>query len=106
MHETSLEPSLFCQRARKKRASDGPFTTGDRYRGKECRPRRDAEPSVKGTRGLLYFLLLARRPQRAEAHTLHGQLVFVFKSNAPNELIPINPLGLAITYFREDEAFN
>jgi hypothetical protein len=23
----------------------------------------------------------------------------------PNELIPINPLGLTITYFREDEAF-
>jgi len=23
----------------------------------------------------------------------------------PNELIPINPLGLSITYFREDQAF-
>jgi type IV secretory pathway component VirB8 len=34
-----------------------------------------------------------------------ANLVFVFKTNAPNELIPINPLGLAITYFREDEAF-
>jgi hypothetical protein len=30
----------------------------------------------------------------------------VFKTNVPNELIPINPLGLVITYFREDEAFN
>jgi type IV secretory pathway TrbF-like protein len=31
--------------------------------------------------------------------------VFVFKSQVPNELIPINPLGMAITYFREDQAF-
>jgi type IV secretion system protein VirB5 len=34
-----------------------------------------------------------------------GNLVFVFKSKVPNELIPINPLGVAITYFREDQAF-
>ena len=34
-----------------------------------------------------------------------ANFVFVFKSKVPNELIPINPLGLAITYFREDEAF-
>ena len=31
--------------------------------------------------------------------------VFVFNSRVPNELIPINPLGVAITYFREDQAF-
>jgi type IV secretory pathway TrbF-like protein len=44
----------------------------------------------------------------------HGELkrdlytanfVFLFKTQVPNELIPINPLGLTITYFREDEAF-
>jgi type IV secretory pathway component VirB8 len=34
-----------------------------------------------------------------------ANFVFVFKSQVPNELIPIDPLGLAITYFREDEAF-
>ena len=34
-----------------------------------------------------------------------ANVVFVFKTKVPNELIPINPLGLAITYFREDEAF-
>lgn len=34
-----------------------------------------------------------------------ANLVFVFKSRVPNELIPINPLGLTITYFREDQAF-
>jgi len=31
--------------------------------------------------------------------------VFVFQSRVPNELIPINPLGLTISYFREDQAF-
>jgi type IV secretory pathway TrbF-like protein len=34
-----------------------------------------------------------------------ANFVFVFKSQVPNELIPINPLGMTITYFREDEAF-
>ncbi|MGA8220066.1 MAG: VirB8/TrbF family protein [Candidatus Acidiferrales bacterium] len=34
-----------------------------------------------------------------------ANFVFVFKTHVPNELIPINPLGLSITYFREDEAF-
>ncbi len=34
-----------------------------------------------------------------------ANFVFVFRTNVPNELIPINPLGMAITYFREDEAF-
>jgi len=31
--------------------------------------------------------------------------VFVFRNDVPSQLIPINPLGLTITYFREDEAF-
>jgi type IV secretory pathway TrbF-like protein len=34
-----------------------------------------------------------------------ANFVFVFKSQVPNELIPINPLGMTIAYFREDEAF-
>ena len=34
-----------------------------------------------------------------------ANFVFVFKSKVLNELIPINPLGIAITYFREDQAF-
>ena len=34
-----------------------------------------------------------------------ANLVFAFKSRVPNELIPINPLGLTVTYFREDQAF-
>ncbi|HEV2313714.1 MAG TPA: VirB8/TrbF family protein [Candidatus Acidoferrales bacterium] len=35
-----------------------------------------------------------------------ANFVFFFRSQVPNELIPINPLGMTITYFREDEAFN
>ncbi|HEV2500721.1 MAG TPA: VirB8/TrbF family protein [Terriglobia bacterium] len=35
-----------------------------------------------------------------------ASFVFLFRQNVPNQLIPINPLGLTITYFREDEAFN
>jgi type IV secretory pathway TrbF-like protein len=34
-----------------------------------------------------------------------ANFLFVFKLQVPNELIPINPLGLTITYFREDQAF-
>jgi type IV secretory pathway TrbF-like protein len=46
----------------------------------------------------------------ADHHELKRDLytanfVFVFKTQVPNELIPMNPLGMTITYFREDEAF-
>jgi len=31
--------------------------------------------------------------------------LFMFKDQVPSELIPIDPLGLTITYFRQDQAF-
>jgi len=31
--------------------------------------------------------------------------VFVVKEHVPNSIVPVNPLGLTITYFREDQAF-
>jgi len=34
-----------------------------------------------------------------------ANFVFLFKDRVPNELIPVNPLGMTITYFREDQAF-
>lgn len=34
-----------------------------------------------------------------------ANFVFVVKQPVPNALIPVNPLGLTITYFREDQAF-
>src|SRR5207237_9098787 len=36
-------------------------------------------------------------------YTAH--FVFLFRYSVSNDLIHVNPLGLAITYFREDEAF-
>jgi type IV secretory pathway TrbF-like protein len=38
--------------------------------------------------------------------TLHtANFVLLFRDEVPNELIPVNPLGMTITYFRQDEAF-
>jgi len=34
-----------------------------------------------------------------------ANFVFVVKDRVPNAMIPVNPLGLTITYFREDQAF-
>src|ERR1700741_3218741 len=34
-----------------------------------------------------------------------ANFLFIFQTRVPNELIPINPLGLTISYFREDQAF-
>jgi len=34
-----------------------------------------------------------------------GNFVFIVKDRVPNAMIPVNPLGLTITYFREDQAF-
>lgn len=34
-----------------------------------------------------------------------GTVHFVVAEAVPNELIPVNPLGLLVTYFREDQAF-
>jgi type IV secretory pathway TrbF-like protein len=40
---------------------------------------------------------------RRERYVAH--FVFVVKERVPNSMIPVNPLGLTITYFREDQAF-
>jgi type IV secretory pathway TrbF-like protein len=40
---------------------------------------------------------------KREKYTSH--IVFVVKDRVPNAMIPVNPLGLTITYFREDQAF-
>ena len=34
-----------------------------------------------------------------------AQVTFVLRSQIPNAVIPVNPLGLTITYFRVDQAF-
>ncbi len=52
---------------------------------------------------MIYYSSADRTEIKRDLYT--ANFVFVFKSKVPNELIPINPLGLAITYFREDQAF-
>ena len=52
---------------------------------------------------LVYYSAAVHAELKRDLYT--ANFVFVFKTKVPNELIPINPLGLAITYFREDEAF-
>jgi len=34
-----------------------------------------------------------------------ANVVFVIKDQVPNAMVPINPLGLTITYFRDDQTF-
>jgi type IV secretory pathway component VirB8 len=34
-----------------------------------------------------------------------ASFLYIFRRQVPNDLIPVNPLGLTITYFREDQAF-
>jgi type IV secretory pathway TrbF-like protein len=35
-----------------------------------------------------------------------ANFIFLFREEVPNQLIPVNPLGMTITYFRQDEAFS
>jgi type IV secretory pathway component VirB8 len=34
-----------------------------------------------------------------------AQLTFVLRDEIPNAMVPVNPLGLTITYVRVDQAF-
>jgi type IV secretory pathway component VirB8 len=44
-----------------------------------------------------------RQETRREKYV--GHFEFIVRGSVPNSFIPINPLGLTITYFREDQAF-
>lgn len=52
---------------------------------------------------MVYYSPVDHSEIKRELYT--ADFVFIFRSQVPNELIPVNPLGLTITYFREDEAF-
>jgi type IV secretory pathway TrbF-like protein len=52
---------------------------------------------------MVYFSPADRSEVKRDLYTAH--FVFLFRTSVPNELIPMNPLGLTITYFREDQAF-
>lgn len=51
----------------------------------------------------VYLAPSTRTELRRESFVAHA--VFVVTDHVDNARIPINPLGLAITYFREDQAF-
>jgi type IV secretory pathway TrbF-like protein len=51
----------------------------------------------------LYLAPATRTELKRETYVAH--VVFVVKDQVDNARIPINPLGLTITYFREDQAF-
>lgn len=51
----------------------------------------------------IYYGAGSQLETKREKYTAH--FVFVVKERVPNSWIPTNPLGLTITYFREDQAF-
>ncbi|HEY6248740.1 MAG TPA: VirB8/TrbF family protein, partial [Candidatus Angelobacter sp.] len=53
---------------------------------------------------LIYQSPLDGSEIKRSQYTAH--FVFAFRDTVSNDLIQINPLGLAISYFREDEALN
>lgn len=50
------------------------------------------------------FLTPGARTEHAR-RTYVAQVDFVMRAQVPNEFVPVNPLGLQITYFRVDQAF-
>jgi type IV secretory pathway component VirB8 len=49
------------------------------------------------------FYAPGHQESRREKYIAH--FLFVARDRIPNNLIPVNPLGLTITYFREDQSF-
>ena len=62
--------------------------------------------AVQGVRELPEGALHARHASRAQpARRYVAQVDFVLRDHVPNEFVRVNPLGLQITYFRVDQAF-
>jgi type IV secretory pathway TrbF-like protein len=51
----------------------------------------------------VYYAAADHQEIRREKYV--ANFVFIVKERVPNAMIPVNPLGLTITYFREDQAF-
>jgi type IV secretory pathway TrbF-like protein len=51
----------------------------------------------------VYYTAATHAEARREKYV--GSFVFTIKDFVPNNLIPVNPLGIIINYFREDQAF-
>jgi type IV secretion system protein VirB5 len=51
----------------------------------------------------VYYTMADRIESKREKYV--ASFIFVVRERVPNAWIPVNPLGLTITYFREDQAF-
>lgn len=51
----------------------------------------------------VYYTSGTRLERRRETYI--AQVEFIFRDQVPAEQIPVNPLGLTVTYIREDQAF-
>ena len=60
-------------------------------------------PPYKATIEFEKIYRSAGQETKRERYVAH--IVFVIKDKVPNDMIPVNPLGFTITYFREDQAF-
>jgi type IV secretory pathway component VirB8 len=47
---------------------------------------------------------LGNHQERSRA-TFVAQITFVLRDQVPSAVVPVNPLGLTVTYFRVDQAF-
>ena len=108
-----LEPRLGGRHDRAERAEPGhrdvpdePVRRRGRRRRPERQPERADEAAVQGVRELPEGAVHARaRARSAAAQTYIAQVDFVLRDHVPNEFVRVNPLGLQITYFRVDQAF-
>ncbi len=63
------------------------------------------ESALPGFGGFLPGRIRSGGPFRSKEDAPYGEFRFPVQRRGPNELIPVNPLGMTITYFRQDEAF-
>ena len=62
-------------------------------------------PPVRATVDFEKVYLSGRDRTEKRREKYVGSFLFTFRDVVPNETIPVNPLGLTITYFRDDQAF-
>jgi type IV secretory pathway TrbF-like protein len=64
-----------------------------------------AKPPYKASVSFQKVLYTPGTRHERTRQTLIAQLDFVLRDHVPNEFVRVNPLGLQITYFRVDQAF-
>jgi type IV secretory pathway component VirB8 len=64
-----------------------------------------AKPPYKASVSFQKVLYTPGTRHERTRQTLIAQVDFVVREHVPNEFVRVNPLGLQITYFRVDQAF-